>query len=246
MTDDLFHTYRKVFASAADESVTCWYLGTLSAAVDGFPEIPVLRVATIMVYRAETVSPTSCRIHWNEIGEFIDHTTGEPTQSWLNPITGERLKTFPSFKEGPACYTVAAANGGLAIGLGQPGAKIDSVTVERKIMGDRVWINQVERKTRSLHGPGKQVAHSATTVLSFFAALKDVADPKQSWAPASGSYSFTMNGLMPWMGMGERTGKTVVRGVVHKARTDEPTNPGAWQRLAKLYPTFFADLGLNR
>jgi hypothetical protein len=239
MTDDLYRTYRKIFASSADERVACWYLGTMNAAVEGYPEIPLLRVATVMFYRTETLSPTRCKIHWDEVGEFIDHTTGQPAETWLNPVTGERVKCVPGFKEGGAHYTVDVAGPRLALALHQPGAHIDSVQVERKIDGDRVWINQTEKKTRSLHGPGAATAFTATTVLSFFGSLRDVADPARTWAPASGSYSFTMDGLMPWMGFGARKGRTIVRGVVHKAAPGVAIDAGADARLRNMYPTFF-------
>lgn len=240
--NDLYSAYRKIVASVADEMVACWYLGTLNAAVDGYPEIPIFRVATIMTYRAETLSPASCRIHWDEVGEFIDHTTGLPAESWLNPITGRRQPCVKGFREGDACYTVELKAEGLALSLHQPGAKIDSVKMDQKVEGDRIWINQTERKTRSLHGPGAQQAFTATTVLSLWSSRADVADASKTWAPASGSYSFTLNGLMPWMGFGDRKGKTMVRGVKHKSRTTEHVDPAAWDRLEKMYPEFFATL----
>jgi hypothetical protein len=152
------------------------------------------------------------------------------------------MKCVPGFKEGDAHYTVTAAGAGLTMALHQPGAKIDSVTVDIKTDGDRVWVNQTERKTRSLHGPGAAKAFTATTVLSLWGSMRDVVDPDKPWAPASGSYSFTMNGLMPWMGFGERAGRTVVRGVMHKAATGERVDRGAWARLEKMYPKFFAGL----
>lgn len=241
-TSDLYRTYRKVFASSADEKVACWYLGTLNARPYGCPEIPLLRVATVMIYRTETLSANTCRIHWDEVGEFIDHTTGRPAKSWLNPVTGVQMNCASGFAEGDAHYTVKAIGKRLSLALHQPGARVKSVAMQCKTMDEQVWVRQVEKKTRGLHGPGLQRAFTATTELSLFAAKADVDDPSQSWAPATGSYSFVLDGLMPWMGFGDRKGRTVVRGVMHKARPDEAVDPAAHARLKKMYPDFFKSL----
>ena len=85
----LLDTHRRLMASATDQDVCWWYLGTTFAQVDGYPDIAALQAETIMIYRTETLSADCYRIHWREVGYFRDPASGEVAHDWLNPITGE-------------------------------------------------------------------------------------------------------------------------------------------------------------
>ncbi len=199
-----------------------------------------------MVYRVETISPKKFSIHWREIGYFRDPLTGEIAESWINPITGQNVRCSQVFEEGPGCTTVTATPEGIDISLAQPFAIVRSVDTAISVADGQISLAQTERKQRgypqedgSLPEPGAEGTSEGVTVLSIFGNRNEVNDDTKNWVASSGSYEFGLSTLPPWMGFGDRVGRTTVRGVLRKAAIDEPTNLVAWTRLQTLFPNYF-------
>jgi hypothetical protein len=136
--DDRFNAYRCMLASPRDEETHWWYFGTAIITLDGLPPLPAINAATLMVYRTETLSNDSFAIHWDEIGYFADYVTGDPVDSWMNPLSGVRVASPQGFAEGPARYEIARSDQGVAVNLTQPGALDVSIDVSWQHTHDRV------------------------------------------------------------------------------------------------------------
>ena len=233
--------YRKIFASQADEEVCWWYFGQVYADVPGWPRIPLMQTATIMVYRTETVSDRAVRIHYREVGYFRDPVTGVQADRWLNPVTGLVVEAAKTFVEGPSCYTVQQTPTGIGLSLEQAHAKVDGLDVVMTQHGNRILLTQNEYKSRGFPGVdgtmSAAVANGHTT-LSFFASTDDLSS-NQSSVPSTGAYRFTLNQLPSWTGFGDIAGSVTVLGVVHKAAPAEQVNPESWDVLRRNFPEFF-------
>jgi hypothetical protein len=211
--------------------------------VDGFPPFPTQRIATIMGYRAQTLGPRSYVIHWREIGYFADCASGEPEGVWVNPLTGAVCDHPVSFQEGPGRHEVTLEpDGRISITLVQPGAVVQSVALEWSQEGSRLRLLQVERKMRgavrpdgTMPPPGTPGVFQGMTELAFFMA-KPSADPAVAIADCSGVYRFEIAGIPPWMGFGERSGRTGVTGVIRKTTADAPPSAHAALELERLFP----------
>jgi len=243
----LLDIHRRMMAAPTDQDVCWWYFGTTFAQLDGLPEIPCLQAETIMMYRTETLSPESYRIHWRELGYFRDPVTGLMARSWLNPITGAVVATPNSFMEGPSHHTITLQTGQLLIGLEQAHAIVRSigVTVEHTDKG-RIQLTQEEHKLRgfplpdgTMPGADSDALSEAKTVLTMFASQADIERPGSDPAPCSGVYSFELSKLPPWMGFDELAGGAVVRGVMHKTSVQDHLNMAAWQQLRATFPSYF-------
>lgn len=242
---DLFTAYRRMFACPDGELVAWWYFGSCHADVPGYPELLVTAAETVMVYRTETISPDVFRLQWWEIGYFRDPATGEISHSWLNPVTGKTVSAPRMFEEGPATLTISRAGEGVSIDLVQAHAMVRGVDVTWRIEGDRVFINQQERKARGLPRPdgslpeeGSPDVSEGVTNLSIFASLADV-EAGGTVYPCTGGYTFELDAPAPWMGFASTQGRMIIRGRMEKTPVDEVLNPIAWQRLKQLFPHAF-------
>ena len=241
-----FAAYRNMLASPKDEMVHWWYFGTATVVVNGLPAIPAINAATLMIYHTETLSPERFAIHWDEVGYFADYITGQPIESWLNPVTGQRVLAAPSFAEGPARYEVTLAGGGIVVTLSQPGATVRSIEIEWSAAADRVRFVQRERKVRGfpevdgrIPDPDSASGFEAVTALAF------VADWPESGSNVQGLYEFALSGAPPWMGLdAAHEAHTTVNGVIVKAALDAPPRPESSIILRRMFPDFFSKHGL--
>ena len=237
-----YTAYRQILASPRDQEVDWWYFGTTIVNIAGMPAITVINAATLMIYRAETLSDDAFAIHWDEVGYFTDYVTGQPQTHWLNPVTGWTMPAPQSFAEGPARYEIARAPDGVAVTLTQPGATIKSIEVEWSSAGDRVSLVQREKKTRgfpnadgSLPDPKSASGFEAVTELAF------VDRWPGSGEQAQGLYEFALAGAPPWMGFDPASkARATVQGVIVKSPSDKPPNVEALRQLRDRFPAFFA------
>ncbi len=242
---DKFSAYRRILASPRDEEVDWWYFGTTVVLIPGMPAITVIKAATLMIYRTETLSDDRFAIHWDEVGCFSDYITDRPLARWLNPVTGRYVAAPQSFAEGPARYEIARTAEGVAVTLTQPGARIGSIEVDWHYGDDRIGLVQRERKTRGfpdvdgkLPDPGSSSGFEAVTELAFMDQWPG------SGLEAQGLYEFALTGTPPWMGFEPSSkARATVQGVIVKARTNNPPHPDALERLRTRYPDFFARHG---
>ena len=243
--DQRFSVYRRLLASPADEPVHWWYFGTVLVRLNGMPAFPAINAATLMVYRTETLSKHRFAIHWDEVGYFADYVTGRTLDSWLNPVTGQRVAAPQSFAEGPARYDVSQTPEGVAVSLTQPGATVNSIEVDWNFDSDRVSIVQRERKTRGfpeadgrLPDPASTSGFEAVTQLAFMDRWS--ADGRQT----QGLYEFALAGAPPWMGLAPTSQpRATVCGVIVKAPVGRPPRPESDAILRRMFPDFFARHG---
>ena len=249
----LLDTHRRLMASATDQDVCWWYLGTTFAQVDGYPDIAALQAETIMIYRTETLSPDSYRIHWREVGYFRDPASGEVAQEWLNPITGDSMPAPRSFEEGPSSYTITADGDALLIELEQAHATVRGIDAAFGSAGPgRISLTQRERKIRGFPLPDGTMPQAdsgalseTTTVLSLYADLAHVEAGSEGQVACSGLYSFELSNLPPWMGFGTMPGRAVVKGIMRKTHPQERLNGLAWARLTDAFPAYFTGQALT-
>ncbi len=244
--EDEFNIYRRLLASAADEEVSWWYMGTTFVVLENGTSIPVSHPETVMTYSVETVSDAEFWIHWREVGYFRDPVTGDIASSWLNPVTGATVSCPSSFEEGPATYAVRRTDAGLNITLEQNHANVRSITVEMVQTNNRIIVTQTERKVRSfpdrdgvIRDPDEGGGAEAQTTLMFSANANDCRSDQSTWINASGTYEFRLQTIPERMGFESEAGHTVVHGVIAKGRPDEKIKPVAWERFDRLYPGFF-------
>jgi hypothetical protein len=244
---DLFRVYRRFFGTPQDGEVAWWYLGTTMVDVVPFTLLPIIQAETLMVYRTETVDRDTYKIHWREVGYFRDPASGKVADQWVNPITGATIIPPRMFEEGPACFTVTRTGEGVAISLVQANASAPRVELTGGTHNGRVFLKQIERKVRgfpnpdgSLPPPGSDRTTEAVSTLTPYADIAAVDADHEDWRGFQGAYSFELPLLPPWMGFGDRTGRTLVRGLMQKARIDERFNPVAWDRLAEVFPHYFS------
>ena len=239
--------HRRLMAGEGDQDVCWWYLGTTFAQVEGYPDIAALQAETIMIYRTETLTPESYRIHWREVGYFRDPASGEVAADWLNPITGETVAAPKSFEEGPSFYTITAKEGALHIELEQAHATVRGIEASFGQAGPgRISLTQRERKVRGFPMPDGTMPKAdsgaiseTTTVLSFFADDADMRLGNFGHVACAGLYSFELSNLPPWMGFDGMAGRTLVKGIMRKTGLQEHLNGAAWERLTAAFPNYF-------
>lgn len=237
-------TYRKTLGSLDEADSAWWYLGTTTATVDGYPEIVISHVETVMIYRTRTLPGGGFRVPWWEIGLFRDAITGELPGAWTNPITGAVNDHPRSFEEGPSGFSIRELAGGLEMfDTVQAFAALESASVELRTVGDRVCITQTEVKTRAFpQGDGipdldSGAAAKTRTVLQWFAETAAVASDARS-VPATGMYSFEAQ-APAWAGFGDLLCRFMVKGLMVKADLVPPLNPRGWRDLQTLFPQYF-------
>ena len=239
---DYFDTYRKMFTSTTNEDVCWWYCGAVFKQIEGLGEVPMSQAETLMAFKTESLSPDAIKITWREIGYFRDLATGEIVTAWHNPFTGNTEVRSKSFVDGPAEYTVTRKADGVQVELTQSHARIKNVSLVTTVANGQISLVQTEDKKRSYARPDgswpdvdSPEASEIRTVLAIYGSAADVADPAKTNVRAGGYYhsgSSIKDGPGAW-------GKSVVKGVMQKARADEKLNPIAWQRLKQIYPEFF-------
>ena len=249
MSIDALDAYRRMLVAADDGAESAWwYLGTTIASPEGFADIIVNHVETVMVYRAETLGHDAFRVPWWEIGVFRDAITGEIASDWTNPVTGAPLKAARQFEEGPSGYSLRRTGGGgiEMFDAVQAFAVLDSATIDARRVGDKLCITQTELKTRSFPDPDGRIpdvsegkAVRSRTVLQFLADIADLESHAPS-VPASGMYSFEL-AAPAWLGFGDMPTGFAVRGLMHKSAMQHPLNPRGWADLQVVYPQYFED-----
>lgn len=241
---DALAAYRRMFNTASDGLSAWWYFGTAFVELEGFPSLPVIQAETLMIYRTSTLSEDAFRMDWWEIGYLRDPVTGEVAKTWTNPVTGAVVDAPDRFEEGPAHFMVSRAGEGLHLELTQAHAAVERVDVSFTEDGDRIWLEQTERKVRGFPLPDGTMpsldsgdVSAARTTLCISAQRKDLA---REDAASSGAYAFELSRPPGWMGLAGRPGVAVTRGVMVKAPLDSPINPIGWARLQSLFPDRFA------
>lgn len=247
MTLDAFDIYRRTLTSREEEESAWWYLGTTTVEIDGYPEIIVNHVETVMIYGSQSLGEDSYRVPWWEIGAFRDAITGEVPTEWVNPITGVTIEPAKKFEEGPSGFSIRRDGaGGIAMfDAVQAFAALESCDITVGEVGRRVVITQVERKTRSF--PGKDgipdlsagEGSRSRTVLQWFAD-RDELDRGAPSVAATGMYSLEI-ATPAWLGFGDLPAKFMVKGLMVKAALEPPLNPRGWHDLQQLFPECFVD-----
>ena len=241
---DLYEAYKRVVASNRDDIICWWYSGIISAQLGDGLDIPCTGCQTLMAFKVRHLSPTSMRIDWLETCLLRDLETGQLNEFYDNPLTGRRSKLASTFYDGPVTYFVSKNGAGVDLRIEQHEAQILSTSVTATVLDGRILFRQGEEKCRSF---GQQSADAATeagvhlqTVLLFAADLAEATNPANDNVASSGYYSAGVTGMISkWMDFSPRSGNSLVKGVMRKARADEVVVPQAWAIFRQRFPDFF-------
>jgi Protein of unknown function (DUF1838) len=173
-----------------------------------------------------------------ECGVYCAFGTDEPLDVWTNPVTGERRKVW-QFLGGP--FTVITS----ADGIRANGAELTPRPARMEAFGGTFFLTSSASMTRP--NPTSAGDHPELyagpvsywdTIASVMCSVSDAFDPSLSSAPAVCHFQ-NMGSWHPWMGMGQRPGRTYGRAVGTKLRSIDEIPTAARAALEAKTPQIF-------
>lgn len=153
-----------------------------------------------------------------ESGVYTKFNTNEVMDYWDNPLTGERRKVWP-FIGGPISTQVGPD--GTVTG---PEATVKPQSLGIHVLGDQVFIpsqsafsfpNPFQPEQYPVESSGRMFFWDSFFTIS--ARLEDVLNPELDNVPSSGQFQNLVS-WHPWLGMGQRPGRTFGRAFGTKLR----------------------------
>ena len=225
---DPFSTYGRMFASTSEGAECAWWLmGALPLQVDDIGAVDFVQEETIRIHRVEVPGPGQLNILWRDVGVFRDITSGAIPTEWYNPIKGAVQPQSAQLKGGPSRHLIRKQGEGLEVAMQVKNTTASRITVDGRVLGDRVCLTHIEEKSRT--GNAAAAPSVIRTVFKIYTSLADLKGPDTS-VSASGFYG--VRNLA--------TGNVFVNGLMRKAKLDEQVNPLAWERAKARFPEFFA------
>lgn len=242
--NDVLLILRKLAHSVGDEPVFWWIRTTRHGLVDSaFTPLWGQNGGAIFATR-DGEDKDSYEASVIVINFTIDPETGDPIETFTNPYTNKEMK-LQSFG-GIDPIHVTYRSGGGESGPEQASPPGFKVTASRLpvgpalIEGDDVWVrsDNVFRMEPTSPGSGRLVQINDWS--TYHGSLKDVANSDIKSAPATWSFN-DINTWPSWMGMENRPGNYVARGMGRKVfRIDDM--PPSWRRLmAERHPDILKD-----
>lgn len=234
---DLAMIHRKL-AWSLDESVGFWWLkgiryAALPPTYTPFWNMLIGTLFTVRDVDAETYAVTTLTTTF-----YTDLATGELLETFNNPITGKQVK----INYAPAKARTRQFNrGGEVEGFAMPGTTTthSSAPGPAWIEGDDVWVRS-DMAFRAVPTDLTRKAFQVEDLSTYFASLRDVADPRKKAIPAGQVFSDMLN-FPPWLEMGDRNGHYFSRCFGRKVFS-AAAMPADWQRLmAVRHPDILRD-----
>lgn len=221
-----------------DERVFFWWMsGTRYAQIENrltpMFDIEVCSIFRVSTPRDDSFSLTSLEMVFNRpVGG------GPLLESWLNPLTGERLT--PAYRPvGPITTPYTLAGPRLPGAL--PGARIISSRPPRRFVvnGDDVLVRD-DSQAEVIQDDGASPPYRVNDFAEYSASLRAVENLRQPWVPAIVSFT-AVTGWQRWWKMGDRPGGSVARAMGRKVDRWDAMPAFTQQSVARLYPQIAAD-----
>jgi hypothetical protein len=175
----------------------------------------------------------------HEVGVYTKFDTDEVIEVWKNPVTGETREVW-QFVGGP--LSVEIGPDGIVTG---PEATLKPVSMRIDVIGDMVIMPNAsafsfpnpfkpDQWPKEAGGP----TYFWDSHYYFAAKLSDVLDPKQTSVPAAVQFQNLVS-FHPWIGMGQRPGRTWGKGLGAKIKSVDGIPAGARAALEKKTPEIF-------
>ncbi|MBK6597779.1 MAG: DUF1838 family protein [Proteobacteria bacterium] len=200
--------YVRVVGDTSGKPYTAYAEGTVYAVVPGAKARPVFGVRVLGRGRFEKIDGGYQRLS-REIGFYTDLKTGEILATWYNPYMEREVEVVPIQND--------PVNRKFIAGQGTP--------IRQMIAGDNVifyreiplrYPNPLDRENYPLYSSGD--FYEAVELFNDYANMRDLANPKLSSVPSTGSWS-RIGPWLPWMEMGQHEGH-----LLYHARAVKPIN----------------------
>jgi hypothetical protein len=224
-----------------------WYRATIFAKVEGEPGVPIFNVEGCAWSRATRLEDGRWKLDNVEAGYYLDRATGQPLDTWVNPINGLtcRIQHYRSFQ-----HVIATAdNVERAEANNVPGLSFVGTVPQATVLGDQIWMSE-DLQVKAPNKPKESFADpleytgpfiTSTSLATWCGRLSDLANPKLGFVPATLSYQ-TINSWRPWLRMGTTPGVFTWRMQGVKLPRREDIGAEFRARVVKDYPDFFERL----
>lgn len=238
--EEAFRAKIKTLGSLADEEVFRLSTGHIYGFVPGKPVFPMMNIENYSVSRWQRLPEGDYRFTMWEIGVHTDRETGEPLQTYRNPVTEKVVDVIP-YAVGPLEVTITPQ------GILTPGTErtVQPESLKPRVFDGFIWYPFESPVTLpNPLSPDDWPEASAGeffswhTVLVFVADLEDVADPRTSWAPAHSNYMEFLS-WQPWLHMGQTPGGMLTRGYGKKFGPEEAMPAEIRRKIEARVPEIF-------
>ncbi len=188
-------SYVRVVGDTSGKPYVAYAEGTVYAVIPGAKARPVFGVRVVGVGRYERIAGGYQRLS-REIGFYTDLETGEILERWQNPFMERTVAVVPIQND--------PVNRKFVVGQGTP--------IRQLVQGDIVifyreiplrYPNPLDRATYPLYSSGD--FYEAVELFNDYANMSDLANPKLTSVPSTGSWS-RIGPWLPWMEMGQHQG----------------------------------------
>ncbi len=223
----------KVKGSIAEETVYTFNRLHLYLYMNDGNLIPMVSMQNLNVARWKPLPNGNFAGSVHEVGVYTKFDTDEIIEVWENPVTGEKREVW-QFVGGP--LSVEIGPDGIVTG---PEATLKPKSMRVDVIGDMVIMPN--GSAFSFPNPFKpeqwpKEAGGATFFWDshyyFAAKLADVLDPQQTSVPAAVQFQNLVS-FHPWLGMGQRPGRTWGKGLGAKIKNLDGIPAGARAALEK-------------
>jgi hypothetical protein len=231
----------KIMGSTAAEAVMTYLRINVYAFFNEGTLQPLYTLSNLNIRRWSPQPDGSFKAKVYESGTYFKFDTDEPLDTWINPVTGEERITG-DFQNGPLNLAILP-DGGISTGAE---ATLKPKPLRSWSLGDTFFLQQAsgfsypnpwtpaEWPTES-SGP---TTHWDSHYL-FTARLADVANDEMANVPATVQLQNLVS-WAPWLGMGQRPGRTWGRGVGAKIKSLDEVPKAALAEFRKKTPLIFA------
>lgn len=229
----------KIVASAAAEAVPAFYRLHIFAYMHDRNLIPLYTMNNLAIKVCRPMANGNTMITNYEAGVYCRFDTHEVLDSWQNPVTGETLEPW-HFIGRPLSVEIGPDEV-----ITGPGATLKPQPMAIETIGDTVIMPTLSGFSYpNPFTPAEFPQDSSGPIMywdshyTYFAPLKEVADPGVLRTSASIQFQNLVS-FQPWIGMGNRPGRTWGRALGAKLRSLDDIPAAARKGLEKKTPMLF-------
>lgn len=189
-----------------DRVVTGCFRGRYWGCVNG-AMTPLFNVVSVIFSRYRPLADGSYQSIAIEQSYFLDRTTGEYLQSFVNPYTGKTVKVPTDGY--PPTLIVFTPDLSMKVAALPPGMAFDHRSTPFVVQGDDVIMNEIVTATTSPKASGRPGLHHEITTLH--ARLSDLRRKDAKKVPCAVTYT-NVKSWRGWLEMGDHPGETISSG----------------------------------